>query len=326
MQDILKDIPKTFHPGLLVGYDHSDDAAVIKVSEDLAVIQTLDFFPSMVADPLIFGRVAATNSLSDVYAMGGVPVCALNIVCFPETENLEILKQILIGGAEKVGEAGAALVGGHTIDDPKPKYGLSVMGTVHPKKYWANCTTEVGDVLFLTKPLGIGIVMGAYNVGEMDKRSFDAAVVHMTTLNKYAAEVLHSLPNVDGKSAVHACTDVTGFGLLGHLSEMVDETKTIRVQHELVPYIKASYGAAREFLVTGGGQNNRNFLGSDVRFEFDDYAIEEILFDPQTSGGLIFSVGKDLVNTVKSSFAEKNVPVWEIGRVEKFAGVKIIVE
>ena len=322
----MQDIPKTFHPGLLIGYEHSDDAAVIKLSDDIAAIQTLDFFPSMVSDPLLFGRIAAANALSDVYAMGGEPVCALNIVAFPEKENFEILKKILIGGAEKVREAGAALVGGHTINDSQPKYGLSVMGTVHPKKIWANCSTQPGDVLFLTKRLGIGIVMGAYNVGEMDKRSFDEAVAQMTLLNKYAAEVLHELPVIDGNEPVHACTDVTGFGLLGHLSEMIDETKTVRLKRDAIPFIKASYGAAKEFLVTGGGQNNRNFLNGKVRFDFDDYAFEEILFDPQTSGGLIFSVGRELANTVKSLFAEKNVTVWEIGKIENFAGCSIIVE
>lgn len=319
-------MPKTFHPNLLVGYEHSDDAAVIKLTEDIAVIQTLDFFPAMVSDPELFGEIAASNALSDVYAMGGVPVCALNITAFPENGNFDVLQKILTGGANKVREAEAALVGGHTISDKPPKYGLSVMGTVHPKKIWTNCATQVGDVLFLTKALGVGIVVSAYNVGEMDKDNFKKAIEQMTKLNKYAAEVLHELERQKGFSFVHACTDITGFGFLGHLSEMIGKDKTARIAIENVPYIEASYHAAREFLVTGGGQKNRNFLKNKVRFDFDDYGLEEILLDPQTSGGLIFSVAKENASFVKEYFAKAHEEVWEVGRIEKYTGVSIIVE
>lgn len=310
----------------MVGYEHSDDAAVIKLTEDIAVIQTLDFFPAMVSDPEIFGEVAATNALSDVYAMGGIPVCALNITTFPENGDFGILQKILLGGTKKVGEAEAALVGGHTISDVQPKYGLSVMGTVHPKKIWTNCGTQVGDVIFLTKQLGVGIVVSAYSVGEMDEESFKEAINQMTMLNKYAAEVLHELQSLKGDGSVHACTDVTGFGFLGHLAEMVGNSKTARIYSEKVPYIKSSYHAAKEFLVTGGAQKNRNFLGDKLRFEFDDYAIEEILLDPQTSGGLIFSVGAENAKLVSELFAKAKVSAWEVGRIEEYSGVSIIVE
>lgn len=319
-------MPKTFHPNLLVSYEHSDDAAVIKLTDEIAAIQTLDFFPPMLSDPEVFGEVAAANALSDVYAMGGVPICALNIAAFPENGNFAVFEKILTGGAHKVQEAEAALVGGHTISDSQPKYGLSVMGTVHPKKIWTNCSVQAGDVLFLTKPLGVGIVVSAYNVGEMDEQSFREAVTQMTTLNKYAAEVLHELERVKGDGVIHACTDVTGFGFLGHLSEMLAGTKTARVDSKKVPYINASYGAAKEFLVTGGGQKNRNFLGERIRFDCNDYALEEILLDPQTSGGLIFAVAAEDVQTTKELFAAAQVPVWEVAYVENYNGTEIIVE
>lgn len=293
------------------------------MTEDLALIQTLDFFPSMVSDPLLFGRIAATNALSDVYAMGGEPVCALNIVTFPENGNFELLKKILIGGTEKVRESGAVLVGGHTITDSNPKYGLSVLGRVHPKKIWQNCNTQIGDTLFLTKKLGVGLVVSAYNVGEMDEISFSEAVTSMTTLNKYAAEVLHT-QELDNE--VHACTDVTGFGLLGHLSEMLGDSKTAHIHVDAIPYIKSSYTAAREFLITGGAQQNRNFLRDTVHFAFDDYGIEEILFDPQTSGGLLFSVSQSVANTVHALFKEKKVPVWEIGTITSRSKYTIIAD
>lgn len=280
----------------------------------------------MVSDPEIFGQVAATNALSDVYAMGGVPVCALNITAFPEAGNFEILEKILTGGAKKVGEANAALVGGHTISDQQPKYGLSVMGTVHPKKIWTNCGTQTGDILFLTKPLGIGIIVSAYNVGEMDKSSFYEAVKLMTTLNKYAAEVLHKLERIKGFGSIHACTDVTGFGFLGHLAEMVGNEKTARIDSKKVPYIKSSYNAAKEFLVTGGGQKNRNFLGERLYFGFSDYALEEILLDPQTSGGLIFSVAPENGDLVMQLFENAKLPVWNVGYIEKYCGRSIIVD
>lgn len=326
---MLKNLPKTTRDDLLIGYEHSDDAAVIKLTDDIAVIQTIDFFPSMVTEPELFGQIAAANALSDVYAMGGTPVCALNVAMFPQNGNFDILHAILVGGTKKVVEAGAALVGGHTVDNKVPIYGLSVMGTVHPKRLWANSTAAVGDVLFLTKPLGIGLITGAYNAGEISSAAFDKAVSQMVTLNKYAADVLHSLDQ-DGKTVVTACTDVTGFGLLGHALEMLGKdnsgTKSLRLYRDGIPYIQESYEAAKEFLITGGAQNNRQFVGDAVRFDFDDYAYEEILFDPQTSGGLLFAVAAKDAGTVQSAFDSAHVPVRQIGSVENYQDKKIIVQ
>lgn len=212
---ILEKLPRgEKDPNLLVGYDSRDDAAVYQVTEDLALVQTVDFFPPMVDDPYIFGQVAAANALSDVYAMGGEVKTALNLVCFPESMDLNVLGQILQGGAEKVAEAGGILAGGHSIADTGVKYGLSVTGLVNPKKLYANDAGQPGDRLILTKALGVGLICSANRVGEVTKEQMDGAVQSMTTLNKTAVEISR-------KYTVHACTDVTGFGFLGHLHEMM---------------------------------------------------------------------------------------------------------
>ena len=319
---LLKTLPKTSHEGLLVGFDSSDDAAVIQLTPDIAVIQTLDFFPPMVTDPTLFGQIAAANALSDVYAMGGEPVCAMNIVCYPEEATRDnayaALQSILTGGAEKVKEAGAALVGGHSIHDPKIKYGLSVMGTIHPERIWRNNTPQAGDVLFLTKKLGIGIITTAYSAGEVSRAAFDEAAASMTYLNKYAAEVLR---NFD----VHACTDVTGFGLSGHLSEMTGTDFTARLDASHIPYIEAAYQAADEFLLTAGGQRNRNFAQGKIHFDIKDFALEEIIFDPQTSGGLLFAVSPAEAEKIKPAFAEAGISLFQIGTIESRADYPIVV-
>ena len=211
--DILNGLPKQTDENLLVGFDSADDAAVYRLSDELALIQTLDFFPTMVSDPHLFGHIAATNAMSDVFAMGGDVMTAMNIVCWPEEKPYEMLKEILLGGQEKVREAGGILVGGHSIHDSLPKYGLAVSGRVHPDQIYRNDTCQEGDSLILTKPLGTGIVTTAYSAGEMAEEAFQKAVKSMTTLNVYASRILRQF-------TVHACTDVTGFGLLGHLDEM----------------------------------------------------------------------------------------------------------
>lgn len=309
---LLKTLPKTSYEGLLVGFDSSDDAAVIQMTEDLAVIQTLDFFPPMVTDSALFGQIAAVNALSDVYAMGGEPVCAMNIVCYPEEATHEnayaVLQKILTGGAEKVKEAGAALVGGHSIHDPKIKYGLSVMGKVHPGRIWQNNTPQAGDILFLTKKLGIGIITTGYSAGEVSRSAFDEAAASMTYLNKYPAEIMRNFN-------IHACTDVTGFGLSGHLLEMTGTSFTARLVSTNIPYIEAAYQAANEFLLTAGGQRNRNFAQGKITFSRKDFALEEIVFDPQTSGGLLFAVSPAEAEKIRKAFAQAGVNVWEIGTV-----------
>lgn len=323
LHSLLKNLPKTAHKDLLVGFDSSDDAAVVQLTEDSAVIQTLDFFPPMVTDPFLFGQIAAANALSDIYAMGGEPVCALNIVCYPEEAASEhaysTLERILSGGAEKVKEAGAALAGGHSIHDPKIKYGLSVTGTVHPARIWRNNTPKDGDVLFLTKKLGIGIITTAYSAGEVSQAAFEEAAASMTTLNKYAAELLRDF-------AVHACTDVTGFGLCGHLLEMVSTEFTAVLAAQHVPYIAEAYKAAAEFLVTAGGQRNRNFAQGKIIFDTKDFALEEIIFDPQTSGGLLFAVSPTEAEKISDVFAQNGINVFRIGTITARTDCPIIVE
>jgi len=283
LQKAVADIPVKADNDLLVGFDTSDDAAIYRISDDRAVIATLDFFPPMIDDPYLFGQIAATNALSDVYAMGGKVLTALNIVCFPEDGDLSVLSAILRGGGEKVLESGGVLAGGHSISDSQIKYGLSVTGAVHPERVWRNNTCETGDKIILTKPLGVGMVMAAYALGEASQESRDQAVLSMCTLNKYAFEIAE-------KFNVHSCTDVTGFGLLGHLNEMVTKNYSIAVDSASVPYIPESLRLAREFLITAAGQKNRDFLEDKVVFENVAEPLQEILFDPQTSGGLLLSV------------------------------------
>ncbi|MGX7029898.1 selenide, water dikinase SelD [Vagococcus zengguangii] len=294
--ELLKDLPKKQDNRLLVGFESSDDAAVIKLNEEQAIIQTLDFFPPMVTDPYMFGKIAAANALSDVYAMGGDVVSALNVVAFPEDKPLTILKEILRGGAEKVQEAGGLLVGGHSIHDHSIKYGLSVNGIINPQKILSNNTPKSGDYLILTKPLGVGIITTGFQVSEIDTHYFEQAVKNMQTLNKYAMDVARHYD-------ISSCTDITGFGLLGHLHEMLDGRLSACLYSNHLPILDGALKAASDFILTAGGQRNRNYLSNFVSFHCDDFSMEEILFDPQTSGGLLFSVpanqADDLITQLK---------------------------
>jgi len=283
LRDLVAQIPKFADARLLVGYETSDDAAVFQLRDDLALIHTADFFAPMVGDPYLFGKIAAANALSDVYAMGSTVTTALNLVAFPEGEDLAILAEILRGGAEKVQEAGGVLCGGHSISDAVPKYGLAVTGTVHPVQIWRNNTCQIGDKIILTKPLGVGMITAAYKYGQVGETSYWAAVQSMKTLNKYPMEIARSF-------RVHACTDVTGFGFLGHLNEMVTPAYSIRVESGTVPYIPEALRLAAEFLITSGGMKNRKFLADSVVMHGVSAAMEEVLYDPQTSGGLLLSV------------------------------------
>lgn len=306
-------------PNFLVGFDKSDDAAVYRLTDDLAIVQTLDFFPPMVDDPYIFGQVAAANALSDVYAMGAVPKTALNIVCFPEKMDLNVLSQVLQGGSEKVMEAGAVLAGGHSIDDVDVKYGLSVTGIIDPRKIYTNVGCKPGDVLLLTKPLGVGIVCSANRVGEASAEAMQQAVRYMTTLNKYAAEVVRGFP-------VHACTDVTGFGFLGHLHEMLGSETSAVIYGNRIPHIPEAFHYAEEFLITGAAQRNRNFLEGFVEIGPDvPFGIEEILFDPQTSGGLLVSVPGDVGGQVLEELEKLGLPCGIVGEVIERGEREIVV-
>ncbi|MCS5421124.1 MULTISPECIES: selenide, water dikinase SelD [Psychrilyobacter] len=308
LSKVLAHIPKAYDENLLIGFDSADDAAVYKVSEDMALIQTLDFFTPIVEDPYTYGKIAAANSLSDVYAMGGDVLTALNIVCFPEKLDPNILGEILRGGAEKVMESGGILSGGHSVNDENPKYGLSVTGVVHPDKVIANNTCKAGDKLILTKPLGIGIVTTAHNVGEANDRSYKEAIKLMETLNKYSAEKMK-------KYEINGCTDVTGFGFLGHLSEMLNDEISIIVDSKKVPYIKEAYEYAEEFLITSAGQKNRKHLGDKVVLEGVPFPMEEILFDPQTSGGLLISVANEDADKLLADLEELDIKSSLVGEV-----------
>lgn len=314
---VLEKLPKYADSNLLVGFDSSDDAAVYQLTEDLAVVQTLDFFPPMVEDPYIFGQIAATNALSDIYAMGGEVKTALNIVCFPEKMDLNILGKIMQGGSEKVQEAGGVLAGGHSIADNDVKYGLSVMGTIHPDKIYKNNGCQEGDKLILTKPLGVGIVCTAQRVGESSKEAMDSAIRSMTTLNKYAAQIIK-------KYRVHGCTDVTGFSFLGHLTEMLEGNFGAEIDSLQVPYIKEAVHYANEFFITAAGQRNRNHVGDRVAFIDVPYAMEEILFDPQTSGGLLVSMHPDDAACALKEIEALGLPCGIVGTVTE-TNKKIIV-
>ena len=299
---------------VLEGFAKNDDAAIIKLTEDIAVALTCDFFPPMVEDAFAFGEIAAANALSDIYAMGGEPVAALNLVCFPEEEDRSILEEILKGGAAKLKEAECTLSGGHSIHDPRIKYGLCVMGVVNPKKIYNNSSSKVGDKLILTKPLGVSLLSSARTVGECEDKYFEGAVESMRTLNKYACEILK-------KHKVNAMTDVTGFGLIGHLSEMVTDTAVIYSKNlKILPGAKE---AAEEFLFTAGGQRNRKSYGDLVDFEIDDFDLEEILFDPQTSGGLLAAVedGEKVLEELKLA----GIPAAIVGEIIPAQDKKIIV-
>ena len=319
LEHILKQLPRTEDENLLVGFDHADDGAVYRLAEDLAIVQTLDFFPPMVEDPYIFGQIAAANALSDIYAMGGDVRTALNIVCFPEKMDLNILGKILQGGNDKVREAGGILAGGHSIFDESVKYGLSVTGTIDPRKILANDTCEPGDRLILTKPLGTGIVCTADRLGEASKEAMDLAVRSMTTLNKYAAEILK-------KYTVHGCTDVTGFGFLGHLCEMTGEEWTAHVDCHRIPYISECREYIEAFYLTAAAQRNRNHLENKVRFEMADFVMEEILYDPQTSGGLLVSLPEEESEAALKEIQSLGLPCDVVGWITEREDAAVIVE
>lgn len=296
-------------PDLLIGFDSADDAAVYRVSDEIAVVQTVDFFPPMVEDPYTFGKIAATNALSDVYAMGGEVKTAMNIVCFPQSWDINMLGEILRGGSEKVIEAGGVLVGGHSINDVDVKYGLSVMGLVHPDKIYANNGGHPGDKLIITKRLGVGIISTAHRVGEATQEAMDKAIESMTTLNKYAAQCCK-------KYDIHGCTDITGFGFLGHLHEMVDGKLSCRVYADKLPVFPEALDYADEFLLTAVAQQNRNHVGRHVKFDEDiSFAMQEVMFDPQSSGGLLIVLPADQADDLLRDIQQMGVPAAIVGEM-----------
>jgi len=273
------------HPDLLVGMENPDDAGVYRINDDLALILTLDFFTPVVDEPYLFGQIAVANALSDVYAMGGRPVLAMNIICFPQDGDISILKDILKGGFDKMSEAGVLLIGGHSVDDREIKYGLSVTGTVHPRKILANRGSRPGDRLVLTKPLGTGVVATAVKAHMASRQAQEKVIRSMNTLNRVPAEIMEGF-------AVHACTDITGFGLLGHACEMIENTAAgIVVYASRVPVFEEALEYAGMGLIPGGAYRNEKFRQTlvDTEGEIDDDRMK-LMFDPQTSGGLLISL------------------------------------
>ncbi|MCC8166881.1 MAG: selenide, water dikinase SelD [Planctomycetes bacterium] len=269
-------------PNVLAGFGGAEDAAVYQVSPDDAIVSTVDFFPPMVADPRRFGRIAAANAMSDVYAMGGRVVIALNLVCFPERWDKAILREILAGGAEKIVEADATLAGGHSINDSGLKYGLAVTGRVHPDRVWRNRGARVGDCLVLTKPLGVGLTLAAAAAEAATSDDVDAAIASMERLNRDAAAA--------AGFTVHAATDVTGFGLVGHALEMAGDAVTLTIEYDALPCLPRAEYFAEEFYFTAAGQRNRVHAGDRVSVALLSAAAQEVVFDPQTSGGLLLAV------------------------------------
>ena len=283
--NLLEGFQSHYDANLLVGYDKSDDASVYRVSDELAIVQTTDFFPPIVDDPFMYGQIAATNALSDVYAMGGEPKLALNIMCIPEKMDKATVQEILRGGYAKAYEAGAIITGGHTIHGAEPIYGLAVTGFVKPENVWTNSGAQPGDVLLLTKPLGVGILTTAAKAGLVEQELLDKLYVQMSTLNKYAHEVLVNY-------SVHACTDVTGFALLGHSLEMAQGSGvTVHLKAPAVPYHEEAYEMADMGFIPASAYRNRDFAEAGVRVVGEvARALQDIFYDPQTSGGLLCAV------------------------------------
>lgn len=308
---ILDGLPKFQDPNLLVGIETSDDGAIYKVSDEVALIQTLDFFTPVVDDPYTFGQVAAANALSDIYAMGGEPKIALNIVAWPNCVNPKLLGQIMAGGADKVKEAGAVLAGGHSIQDDEPKYGLSVTGFVHPDRIFKNCGALPGDVLILTKPLGTGIVNTAVKADMASEEAKKEVVRVMTTLNRKAKQVIE-------KYEIHSCTDVTGFGLAGHSMEMAEGSGvSVEIHMADVPIQTGAPEYAKMGIIPEGAYRNRNFTEDRIDAGDTEEYLQDIFFDPQTSGGLLVSVSPEDGEKIMREFDEAGLETAYgiIGRV-----------
>jgi selenide,water dikinase len=308
---VLAELPVVDHPDLLVGRGHADDAGVIRVREDLALIQTVDFFTPIVDDPGTFGRIAAANSLSDVYSMGGKPLTAMNIVCFPRRSlPLDVLRDVLLGGLDVMRQAETLLVGGHSIEDPELKYGLSVTGTVHPDRVVTNAGARTGDRLILTKPLGTGVLAMAIKGGMAPPDAETEAVRWMTTLNRDAAEAMQEVD-------VNACTDITGFGLLGHALEMASASGVrLELRASRIPLIPHARDLASMGMIPAGSFANRKFCERAVTVEDGvDPLVVDLLADAQTSGGLLIAVDQDRAEALHEALERRNVPHPEIGQV-----------
>ena len=318
LDNVLKRLPVQKDPNVLVGFETSDDAAVYRLTPDLAMVQTTDFFTPIVDDPELFGQVAAANALSDIYAMGGRPASALTLVAFPPADSPDILESILRGGLSKMTEASCTVVGGHSIRDEELKFGYAVSGLIHPAKIWRNVGAHPGDILFLTKALGTGVISTALKQGRAEDSWVAAATASMTRLNREAADALHEIEDsASGSNPIHAVTDVTGFGLLGHAREMaIGSRVTLEMDHRRFQWLPGAVEASLGQFYSGGMKNNREFVESCVGFS-KDVAPEfrALLFDPQTSGGLLAAVDPAAALAVEMALSQRKLPVQRIGSV-----------
>lgn len=307
---------------MLVGIDTNEDASVYKINDELAILQTVDYITPVVDDPYDFGAIAAANSLSDIYAMGAEPIFALNLIGFPSKQlSLDILAEIVRGGGDKASEAGINIIGGHTIDDPEPKYGLVVTALLNPSSVITNSSAKKGDGLILTKPLGMGIITTGFKKDLVSEETIKKAVVMMTTLNKTASQIMVQV-------GVNACTDVTGFGLLGHLHEMVVASKVgARIRLRAVPVIPEAWDLVKKGIAPGGTHANHRFLQERVHYAVGISQEEQlVLCDAQTSGGLLISVPKDKEDKLLELMKGSGVPAAKIGEVVEHPDFRIEVE
>jgi selenide, water dikinase len=309
---VLGKLARQHDPNVLVGFDHADDAGVYRIAPDQALVQTVDFFTPVVDDPYVFGQIAATNALSDVYAMGGKPLTSLALVCFPEKADLDILERILAGGLSKMIEAACTVIGGHSIRDDETKFGYSVTGLIDPKKVLTNAGAKPGDALIFTKALGTGVISTAIKKGKAEPAWIEAAVQSMTTLNKRAAEVIQQ-----GEFGIHSMTDVTGFGLIGHAREMAMASDvSLRLHASRIPLLAGALECVRSGHIPGGLNNNRDFAECVVDY---DHTVPEdlrtILFDPQTAGGLLISAAPEHSARLTQLLNAAEVSAVEIGEV-----------
>ncbi len=324
LDSVLRKLPRQTDPNVLVGFDTNDDAGIYLLGEGLALVQTVDFFTPIVDDPHLFGQIAAANALSDVYAMGGRPVSALSIVGFPEKGDPAILEEIIRGGLAKMNEAKCSVIGGHSIRNEDMLFGYAVTGVINPHRVWRNVGARAGDVLLFTKPLGTGVITTALKKDRATPESLAAAVAAMTTLNRDATLALQEL---DEKTAcakrIHAVTDVTGFSLLGHAREMAlgdpghgIESVSFEIDHRAFAYFPGAIEAAREGHLSGGLKNNRAFIGDCVIFDATvPPEFQDLLFDPQTSGGLLISISPESAEAALSALQRHGVSARRIGKV-----------
>jgi selenide,water dikinase len=324
LDSILRRLPRPTDANVLVGFDTNDDAGVYLLSPEMAMVQTVDFFTPIVDDPYTFGQIAAANSLSDVYAMGGKPVSALSIVGFPDKGDPEILEQIIRGGLSKMEEAKCSVIGGHSIRNDDIQFGYAVTGVIHPQRVWRNVGARTGDVLLLTKAIGTGVLSTALKKDRAEPSSLQAAIASMSELNRTASEALQELQEKAGTAApIHAVTDVTGFGLLGHAREMAlgnpergIEPVSLEFDHFAISYLPGAIDAAREGFLPGGLKNNRDFTGDCVAFAAGvPQEYQDLLFDPQTSGGLLIAISSETAEAAINSLERRAVSARRIGKV-----------